>query len=108
EHTLIILQRLDSRPAGNDSKRRLASLTSPLPSETTAQANGGNGKRTAQSMTADQGDEDEIDVPLDLTSAVPKNGKPDPNMFQTTKFNCTRKTDFSLLVQQLEGPLRGL
>src|SRR5216117_2629517 len=63
EYLLFLLQRLASRPAGNDSKRRLASLTSPLPSETTAQANGGNGKRTAQSMTADQGDEDEIDVP---------------------------------------------
>ena len=106
EYLLFLLQRLASRPAGNDSKRRLASLTSPLPSETTAQANGGNGKRTAQSMTADQGDEDEIDVPLDLTSAVPKNGKPDPNMFQTSKVNSSRKTDFSLLVKQLEGHLR--
>src|SRR3989442_1127233 len=106
EYLLFLLQRLASRPAGQDSKRRLASLTSPLPSETTAQANGGNGKRTAQSMTADQGDEDEIDVPLDLTSAVPKNGKPDPNMFQTSKVNSSRKTDFSLLVKQLEGHLR--
>src|SRR5438552_1223719 len=106
EYLLFLLQRLASRPADKDSKRRTASLTSPLTSETTAQANGGNGKRPALSMTADQGDEDEIDIPLDLTSAVPKNGRPDPNMFQTSKVNSSRKTDFSLLVKQLEGHLR--
>src|SRR5206468_11801967 len=44
--------------------------------------------------------------PLGLTSAVAKNGKPDPNMLQTSKVNSSRKTDFSLLVKQLEGHLR--
>src|SRR5207247_9156487 len=54
----------------------------------------------------DQGDEDDIDIPLDLTSTVPRNPKPDPNMFQASKVNASRKTDFSLLVKQLEGQLR--
>jgi S-DNA-T family DNA segregation ATPase FtsK/SpoIIIE len=106
EYLLFLLRRLASQPVSKDSKRRIASFASPLTSETTAQANGENGKRTAQSMTADQGDEDEIDIPLDLTSAVPKNGEPDLDMFQTSKVNASRKTDFSALVQQLEGQLR--
>jgi S-DNA-T family DNA segregation ATPase FtsK/SpoIIIE len=102
EYLLFLLRRLASHAMGNDSKRRIPSLTS----ETTAHANGENGKRTAQWMTADQGDEDEIDIPLDLTSAVPKNGKPDLHMFQTSKVNSSKRTDFSALVQQLEGHLR--
>ena len=101
EYLLFLLRRLAGHAMGNDSKRRIASLTS----ETTAHANGENGKRTAQWMTADQGDENEIDMPLDLTSAVPKNGKPDLQMFQTSKVNSSKKTDFSALVQQLEGHL---
>lgn len=101
EYLLFLLRRLTSQPMGNDSRRRIPSLTS----ETTAQANGENGKRPARSMIADQGDENEIDIPLDLTSAVPKNGKPDLDMFQISKVNTSKETDFSALVKQLEGHL---
>ena len=105
EYLLFLLRRLASQPTSRDGKRRIPSLASPLTSETTAQVNGENGRRTAPSMTADQ-DEDEIDIPLDLTSSVPKNGEPDLDMFQTSKVNSSRKPDFSALVQQLEGQLR--
>jgi S-DNA-T family DNA segregation ATPase FtsK/SpoIIIE len=106
EYLLFFLRRLGRRPMSTNSRRRIASLTSPSTGETTARANGENGKRTAQSVSADEGDEDEIDVVLDLTSAVPKNAKPDLDMFQTSKVNASRKTDFSALVKQLEGHLR--
>ena len=105
EYLVFLLRRLASQPTSRDGKRRIPSLASPLTSETTAQVNGENGRRTAPSMTADQ-DEDEIDIPLDLTSSVPKNGEPDLDMFQTSKVNSSRKPDFSALVQQLEGQLR--
>lgn len=105
EYLLFLLRRLISEPMSKDSKRRMASLTSPLPNETPDHANGENGKRTAQWIAADQGDEDEIDIPLDLTSAVPKHGKPDLGMFQASKVNAPRNTDFSALVKQLEGHL---
>ena len=103
EYLLFLLQRLGSQPSRN-GKRRIASLANSV--ETPAQANGENGKRTALSLSADEGDEDDIDIPLDLTSTVPRNPKPDPNMFQASKVNASRKTDFSLLVKQLEGQLR--
>ena len=103
EYLLFLLQRLGSQPSRN-GKRRIASLANS--GETPAQANGENGKRTALSLSADEGDEDDIDIPLDLTSTVPRNPKPDPNMFQASKVNASRKTDFSLLVTQLEGQLR--
>jgi DNA segregation ATPase FtsK/SpoIIIE, S-DNA-T family len=106
EYLLFLLQRLASPSTGKNGRRRIASLTTPVTGETTAHTNGENGKRTAPSITADQGDEDEMDVPLDLTSAVPRNAKPDLNMFQTSKVNPSRKTDFGALVKQLEGHLR--
>src|SRR2546425_9343564 len=59
EYLLFLLRRLASQPMSNDGKRRIAALGSPLTGETPAQANGENGRRTAQSMTADQGDENE-------------------------------------------------
>src|SRR5437867_417690 len=48
EYLLFLLRRLASQSTGENSKRRPASLTSPGTSETTAQANGENSKRTAQ------------------------------------------------------------
>jgi S-DNA-T family DNA segregation ATPase FtsK/SpoIIIE len=106
EYLLYLLRRLASPPTSKDSQRRIAPLTGPLMSETSAHANGENGKRATQSMTADEGDDTEVDVALDLTSAVPKNGKPDLDMFQTSKVNPSKQTDFSALVKQLEGHLR--
>src|SRR3989441_3606646 len=106
EYLLFLLQRLASQSTGENSKRRPASLTSPGTSETTAQANGENSKRTAQSIPAGQGDENETDISLDLTSTAPRNGKPDLDMFQTSKVDSAKKSDFSALIQQLEGQLR--
>ena len=106
EYLLFVLRRLVSQSTSANSKRRLASLTSPVTSETTAQANGENGKHTAQPITAGQGDENETDIPLDLTSTAPRNGKPDLSIFQTSKVDSSKKSDFSALVKQLEGQLR--
>src|SRR3989441_4132346 len=103
EYLLFLLRRLASQSTGENSKRRPASLTNPGKSETPAQANGENSKRTAQSG---QSDENETDISLDLTSTAPRNGKPDLDMFQTSKVDSVKKSDFSALVQQLEGQLR--
>ena len=53
EYLLFLLQRLGSQPSRN-GKRRIASLANSV--ETPAQANGENGKRTALSLSADEGE----------------------------------------------------
>ena len=101
EYLVFLLERLASRSMSRAGTTR----TAPLAGETAGRANRENGKRTAHATNGAQADEDETDVPLDLTSAVPKNGKPDIDMFKTSKV-AARNTDFSALVTQLEGHLR--
>src|SRR2546422_8291197 len=71
----------------------------------TPQTNGEDGQRAAQSITGDQDEESEIGIEVDLTSAVPKNAKPDVDIFQTSKANSSDKTDFRALVKKLESQL---
>ena len=99
EYLVFVLGRIASQPTGRESRRG----ASPLTGEAT---NGEKEKRPARSVAADNGDESKIDVPLDLTSAVPRNGKPDLDMFQPSKVNASKRTDFTALVEQLEGHLR--
>ncbi|PYN89308.1 MAG: hypothetical protein DMD87_05950, partial [Candidatus Rokuibacteriota bacterium] len=101
EYLVFVLGRIASRPTGREGRRAARRLTG----EAAAATNGENGKRPARSVAADNRDESEIDVPLDLTSAVPRNGKPDLDMFQPSKVNASKQTDFTALVEQLEGHL---
>jgi len=102
EYLIFVLGRIASQPTGRESRRG----ASPLTGEAAAATNGEKEKRPARSVAADNGDESKIDVPLDLTSAVPRNGKPDLDMFQPSKVNASKRTDFTALVEQLEGHLR--
>src|SRR5207245_8071065 len=52
-----------------------------------------------------QDEEGEVGMELDLTSDVPKNAKPDTDIFHTSKANSSDKTDFPALVKQLESQL---
>jgi S-DNA-T family DNA segregation ATPase FtsK/SpoIIIE len=98
EYLLFLLQRLISDPIGKRGRK-------PIPSLSTPQTNGENGTRAAQRMTGDQDEESEIGIEVDLTSAVPKNAKPDVDIFQTSKANSSKNADFSALVKQLETQL---
>src|SRR5437867_2988645 len=98
EYLLFLLQRLISEPIGKRRRKPLSSLTS-------LQTNGENGTRAAQPTTGDQDEESEIGIEVDLTSAVPKNAKPDVDIFQTSKANSSDKTDFRALVKHLESQL---
>ena len=101
EYLIFVLGRIASQPTGRENRK----AASPLTGEAAA-TNGENGKRSARSVAADNGDASEIDVPLDLTSAVPRNGKPDLDMFQPSKVSASKRTDFTALVAELEGHLR--
>ncbi len=98
EYLLFLLQRFISEPIGKRRRKPLSSLT-------TLQTNGENGTRAAQPITGDQDEESEIGIEVDLTSAVPKNAKPDVDIFQTSKANSSDKTDFRALVKKLESQL---
>src|SRR5213594_4903736 len=98
EYLLFLLQRLISEPIGKRRRKPPSSLS-------TLQTNGENGTRAAQPITGDQDEESEIGIEVDLTSAVPKNAKPDVDIFQTSKANSSDKTDFRALVKQLESQL---
>src|SRR5881396_3249900 len=98
EYLLFLLQRLMSEPIGKRRRKPLSSLS-------TLQTNGENGTRAAQPITGDQDEESEIGIEVDLTSAVPKNAKPDIDIFQTSKANSSDKTDFRALVKKLESQL---
>lgn len=98
EYLLFLLQRLISEPIGKRGRK-------PIPSLSTPQTNGENGTRAAQRMTGDEDEESEIGIEVDLTSAVPKNAKPDVDIFQTSKANSSKNADFSALVKQLETQL---
>src|SRR5207237_9915993 len=101
EYLIFVLGRIGNQPTGRDSSR----AAGPPTGEAAAATNGENEKRPARSVAADNSHESEIDVPLDLTSAVPRNGKPDLDMFQLSKVNASKRTDFTALVEQLEGHL---
>jgi S-DNA-T family DNA segregation ATPase FtsK/SpoIIIE len=103
EYLFYLAQRLSSAPETKESRRRVAVLAGPLTTETPAHANGD--KRTAHASPVNASDEEEIDVLLDLTSAVPKNAKPDLDMFQTSKANASKNTNFDALAKQLEAQL---
>src|SRR3989442_3316900 len=98
EYLLFLLQRLISEPIGKRRRKPISSLTTP-------QTNGENGTHAAQPTTRDQDEESEIGIEVDLTSAVPKNAKPDVDIFQTSKANSSKNSDFSALVKQLETQL---
>ena len=98
EYLFFLLQRLISEPIGKRRRKPLSSLP-------TSQTNGENGTRAAQPITGDQDEESEIGIEVDLTSAVPKNAKPDVDIFQTSKANSSDKTDFRALVKKLESQL---
>jgi DNA segregation ATPase FtsK/SpoIIIE, S-DNA-T family len=101
EYLIFVLGRIASRPAARESRK----TASPLTGEAAA-TNGENEKRPARLVAADNGHEREIDVAVDLTAAVPRNGKPDLDMFQPSKVKASKRTDFTALVEQLEGHLR--
>src|SRR5438876_897848 len=98
EYLLFLLQRLVNEPIGKRGRRSISTLAAP-------QTNEENSTRAAQSMTGDQDEESEPGIEVDLTSAVPKNGKPDVDIFQTSKASSSDKTDFRALVKQLESQL---
>ena len=98
EYLLFLLQRLINEPIGKRGRRSISSLAAP-------QTNEENGARAARPITGDQDGESELGIEVDLTSAVPKNGKPDVDIFQTSKASSSDKTDFPALVKQLESQL---
>src|SRR5438309_7308770 len=101
EYLLFLLRRFISQPTGIPvikGRRPIASLPTP-------QTNGENRKRAAQRISADQDKEGEVGMEVDLTSDVPKNAKPDIDIFHTSKANSSEKTDFRALVKQLESQL---
>src|SRR3989441_7712703 len=101
EYLLFLLRRFISQPTGIPvikGRRPIASLPTP-------QTNGENRKRAAQRISADQDKEGEVGMEVDLTSDVPKNAKPDTDIFHTSKANSSEKTDFRALVKQLESQL---
>src|SRR5256712_7873798 len=98
EYLLFLLQRLISEPIGKRRRKPISSLMTP-------QTNGEDGQRAAQPITGDQDEESEIGIEVDLTSAVPKNAKPDVDIFQTSKANSSDKTDFRAMDKQLESQL---
>jgi S-DNA-T family DNA segregation ATPase FtsK/SpoIIIE len=98
EYLLFLLQRLISEPMGKRGRKPSASLPTP-------QTNGEDGQRAAQRRTGDQDEESEMGIEVDLTSAVPKHGKPDVDIFQTSKAHSSKNADFSALVKQLETQL---
>ncbi len=91
-----LLRRLISDPTGAKGRR---------PSLTTPQAHGGNSKRAVHSKTVAQDEDSESVIELDFTSEVPTHGKPDVDIFQTSKPLVSADTDLSALVKQLETQL---
>src|SRR5437899_6927101 len=90
EYLLFLLRRFLSQPigiTGIKGRRPIASLPTP-------ETNGENRKRAPRPITADQDEEGEVGMEVDLTSEVPKNAKPDIDIFHTSKANYSEKTDF--------------
>lgn len=102
EYLLFLVRRLGSQ----DTKQWTASRAGGVASDITAHGNGENGRRPIQSTAGHHSGEGEIDIPFDFSSAVPKNRQPDLDMFQTSKVNSSKRSDFTPLVEQLEGHLR--
>src|SRR3989440_1060070 len=101
EYLLFLLRRFISQPIGITGIKG----SRPIASLPTLQTNGENRKRAARPIIADQDAEGEVGMEVDLTSEVPKNAKPDIDIFHTSKANSSEKTDFRAMVKQLESQL---
>jgi S-DNA-T family DNA segregation ATPase FtsK/SpoIIIE len=100
EYLIFLARRLEGRRTSQPGSGRSAS-SAPTTAGPTAHAHADNGRRSAE----DDGQENV--VPLDLTSTVPRNARPDLNMFQASSpLTPARRRDFSALVEHLEGQLR--
>ena len=101
EYLLFLLRRFISKPTGIPvikGRRPIASLPTP-------ETNGENRKRVPRPIRADQDEVGEVGMEVDLTSEVPKNAKPDTDIFHTSKADSSDNSDFTALVKQLESQL---
>src|SRR5947209_3276167 len=94
EYLLFLLRRFISQPTGIPvikGRRPIASLPTP-------QTNGENRKRAAQRITADQDEEGEVGMEVDLTSDFPKKAKPDTDHLHNNQDKALKKKEFKNIV----------